>query len=152
MLLIFLSLKAVIYILSRLLFSFVRTDISSHFKLLLSYIYMYVFFYLKLIHNNCKLLFSKLINILLFIFKNYAKLVSMKGQVSSYCSFRSSLNPLHIHYTVLHTVQQAGSICIKNLKLKNLLERHLKKKNWAQLACQFAWICEYLQDSCKKHF
>ena len=26
-----------------------------------------------------------------------------------------------------------------------------KKKVWAQLACEFAWICEYLKASCIQH-
>ena len=38
------------------------------------------------------------------------------------------------------------------LILPKKMERHLKKIFWAQLACEFAWICEYLQASCIQHF
>ena len=31
-------------------------------------------------------------------------------------------------------------------------EKALKKKIWAQLACEFAWFFEYLQASCIQHF
>ena len=50
---------------------------------------------------------------------------------------------------------KAGSICIKNLKLKNIqfVVNSFYPKNGkafkniflAQLACEFAWICEYLE-------
>ena len=38
------------------------------------------------------------------------------------------------------------------LILPKKIERHLKKKNLHELACEFAWICEYLQASCIQHF
>ena len=31
-------------------------------------------------------------------------------------------------------------------------KKAFKKKNLVQLACKFAWICEYLQASCIQHF
>ena len=37
------------------------------------------------------------------------------------------------------------------LILPKKMEKHFKK-NSAQLACEFAWICEYLQASCIQHF
>ena len=56
-----------------------------------------------------------------------------------------------------------GQFCIKNLKLENIQfvvdSFYLKKwkdifkQNFlAQLACEFAWICEYLEASCIQHF
>ena len=54
------------------------------------------------------------------------------------------------------------AFCIKNLKLKiySLWSTHFTNKNGkaffnfflAQLACEFAWICKYLQAYCIQHF
>ena len=38
------------------------------------------------------------------------------------------------------------------LILPKKIERHLKKIFLHELACEFAWICEYLQASCIQHF
>ena len=46
---------------------------------------------------------------------------------------------------------EKNTVCGK-LILPKKMERHLLKKFWAQLACEFAWICEYLQASCIQHF
>ena len=42
------------------------------------------------------------------------------------------------------------AVCGK-LILPKKMERHFFL-NFAQLACEFAWICEYLQASCIQHF
>ena len=42
------------------------------------------------------------------------------------------------------------TVCGKLILPKN--GKTFKKKIWAQLACEFAWICEYLQASCIQHF
>ena len=42
------------------------------------------------------------------------------------------------------------TVCGKLILPKN--GKALKKFFWAQLACEFAWICEYLQASCIQHF
>ena len=43
------------------------------------------------------------------------------------------------------------TVCGK-LILPKKMERNKNKKIWAQLASEFAWICEYLQASCIQHF
>ena len=43
------------------------------------------------------------------------------------------------------------TVCGK-LILPKKMERHKKNFFWAQLACKFAWICEYLQAFCIQHF
>ena len=42
------------------------------------------------------------------------------------------------------------TVCGKLILPKN--GKALQKIFWAQLACEFAWICEYLQASCIQHF
>ena len=44
------------------------------------------------------------------------------------------------------------TVCGKLILATKKIERHLKKKNLALLACKFAWICEYLKASCIQHF
>ena len=43
------------------------------------------------------------------------------------------------------------TVCGKLILLKKI-GRHLNFFFLAQLACEFAWICEYLQASCIQHF
>ena len=43
------------------------------------------------------------------------------------------------------------TVCGKHI-LPKQIERHFFIFFWAQLACEYAWICEYLQASCIQHF
>ena len=44
------------------------------------------------------------------------------------------------------------TVCGKLISPQKIEKAFKKKFFFAQLACEFAWICEYLQASCIQHF